>query len=496
MESYENAEQVRPEYEAKASNFRINPVTKKIEPYTTKLARFRKIAVSFSVVVLLLALAGGIFLGVITYRIVLTQFYVARDNRPVDYAKLLAAGSGSVINLLVISLLDIVYFHLAQRLTAWENHRTESEHERSLTFKLFLFQCVNYYSAIVYIALFKGKFIGRPGAYVRMLGLLRAEECDLAGCFIEFSIMCITVMLGKQIFALFYEIGLYPYIVSKIWMNCSQMTLSWSGIKSQVSMACHNLIHSLKRNKIGTQYTPEVNKSRWEKDNELEALPEYGLLYEYLELGIWDDIFKAVSKLSIFVNAVILAWTSDIINKLLFVIGHCDSDDSINSPHLSGVCRRMWDSSGQIRRRSFALDGYIRYTLSKFDVNDWEPASRPINNGTSLFGEEVRYCFYKDFRYGPDSSAKYELTKEYWHVLASKLAFVVCFEQTLILLIGLLSLCISSRSATIEAQRQRARFLANEAIHDLERERSRQQLHQRKRSALNRINFDDGTRYI
>ena len=48
-----------------------------------------------------------------------------------------------------------------------------------------------------------GKLIGRPGAYLRIFGL-RAEECDLAGCFLEFSIMCITVMVGKMIFALFY----------------------------------------------------------------------------------------------------------------------------------------------------------------------------------------------------------------------------------------------------------------------------------------------------
>ena len=53
-------------------------------------------------------------------------------------------------------LLFVVYYQLAQKLTAWETHRTETEHGRSLTFKLFLFQCVNYYSAIVYIALFKG----------------------------------------------------------------------------------------------------------------------------------------------------------------------------------------------------------------------------------------------------------------------------------------------------------------------------------------------------
>ena len=55
---------------------------------------------------------------------------------------------------------------------------------------------------------------------------------------------------------------------------------------------------------------------------------------------------------------------------------------------------------------------------------DWEPESVPYNNGTSLFGEEVRYCYYRDFRHPPDSEAKYEHTKEYWHVLAAKLGMV------------------------------------------------------------------------
>ena len=47
--------------------------------------------------------------------------------------------------------------------------------------------------------------------------------------------------------------------------------------------------------------------------------------------------------------------------------------------------------------------------------------SLPADNGTAIFGEEVKYCFYKDFRHEPEAKARYELTKEYWHVLASKL---------------------------------------------------------------------------
>ena len=38
-----------------------------------------------------------------------------------------------------------------------EYHRTFTEYEDSLTYKLFLFQCINYYSNLFYIAFFKVK---------------------------------------------------------------------------------------------------------------------------------------------------------------------------------------------------------------------------------------------------------------------------------------------------------------------------------------------------
>ena len=50
-------------------------------------------------------------------------------------------------------------------------------------------------------------------------------------------------------------------------------------------------------------------------------------------------------------------------------------------------------------------------------------------------------------------------------------AFVVCFEQAMILITSLFTLLIPMRSKNTEAQRQRAKFLAGENIHDLEKER-------------------------
>ena len=58
-------------------------------------------------------------------------------------------------------------------------HRTQSEFDDNLTFKVFIFQFINFYSSILYIAFFKGKFTGYPGHYKHILGRLRNEEVNI-----------------------------------------------------------------------------------------------------------------------------------------------------------------------------------------------------------------------------------------------------------------------------------------------------------------------------
>lgn len=52
-----------------------------------------------------------------------------------------------------------------------EMHRTQTEFDDNLTFKVFIFQFVNFYSSIFYIAFFKGRFVGYPGHYTHILRL-------------------------------------------------------------------------------------------------------------------------------------------------------------------------------------------------------------------------------------------------------------------------------------------------------------------------------------
>ena len=55
-------------------------------------------------------------------------------------------------------------------------HRTQSDFDDNLTFKVFIFQFINFYSSILYIAFFKGKFVGYPGNYKHIVGSVRNED--------------------------------------------------------------------------------------------------------------------------------------------------------------------------------------------------------------------------------------------------------------------------------------------------------------------------------
>ena len=63
-----------------------------------------------------------------------------------------------------------IYSRIALWITDLELHRTQTEYDEALALKTYLLQCINFYSSILYIAIFKGKFTGHPWDYNRLLG--------------------------------------------------------------------------------------------------------------------------------------------------------------------------------------------------------------------------------------------------------------------------------------------------------------------------------------
>ena len=101
-----------------------------------------------------------------------------------------------------------MYWQLAQFLTNWENPRTQKEYRDNLTVKMFIFEFINYYSSLFYIAFFKTNFIvGYPGHYNR-IDKYRQQGCSPSGCLTELSIQLGVIMIGKQAINLFIEYAL------------------------------------------------------------------------------------------------------------------------------------------------------------------------------------------------------------------------------------------------------------------------------------------------
>lgn len=101
------------------------------------------------------------------------------------------------------------YERLALWLTNWENPRTETDYKDSFTYKMFLFQFVNTYSSIFYIAFFKlNLVVGTPGNYRRLGGKARLDGCGAAGCLLDLCIQLVIIMVGQQIIGNLTEIAI------------------------------------------------------------------------------------------------------------------------------------------------------------------------------------------------------------------------------------------------------------------------------------------------
>lgn len=149
-------ERPRPEFAAKAPMMERNPVTGIREPAFPKAIRNRRMLAGVGIIFLMMALVIVFIVAVIVYRVLISiPLFQNRTFR--SEATTIANMSGAVVNLIFIMALGRVYTKLAYMLTQWEMHRTQTEFEDNLIFKVFIFQFVNFYSSIIYIAFFKGR---------------------------------------------------------------------------------------------------------------------------------------------------------------------------------------------------------------------------------------------------------------------------------------------------------------------------------------------------
>ncbi|KAJ8249850.1 hypothetical protein COCON_G00230660 [Conger conger] len=390
--------------------------------------------------------------GVIVYRVTTSALMaMSPDPEVKSNVRVTVTATAVIINLVLILILDEIYGSVAVWLTELEIPKTETDFEERLILKAFLLKFMNAYAPIFYVAFFKGRFAGRPGDYVYVFNDYRMEECAPGGCLIELCIQLSIIMLGKQLIQNnIFEIG-----IPKL----------------------KKLFRSLK-DKGSTPEQTDEQPQRWHLDYRLE--PFQGLTPEYMEMiiqfgfvslfvasfplaplfallnnvieirldakkfvtelrrpdavrtkdiGIWYNILSGMGKFSVIINAFVISFTSDFIPRLVYLY--------------------MYSETG-------TMHGFIDHTLSYFNVSDFRAGTAP---NSSPEDQEVAYCRYKDYREPPWSSQAYQFSKQYWSVLAARLAFVILFQNLVMFLSMLVDWVIPDVPKGISEQLKREKTM-------------------------------------
>ena len=192
-----------------------NPVDGKLEyviPKNVKL--LREVLANLLVAVVLLAVFGIFSMLMIIGAVLTYAIYNSSSSVWVtEQAGNISYGICTLGTVIFIEILNFVLDKICNRITQMEQHKTPTEFEKSYSNKMFFFQITNNYSAIIYLAFFKSKFVGYPGDYRRVFGQ-RQEQCGLAGCITEVAFELALVMVLLELYSNIKEIG-YIFIRNK-----------------------------------------------------------------------------------------------------------------------------------------------------------------------------------------------------------------------------------------------------------------------------------------
>ncbi|XP_030431862.1 anoctamin-7 [Gopherus evgoodei] len=435
-------ERPRPQFTAMAPMTMENPITGAEEPYFPKRNRVKRVTAGLMVIIMMIAVVVMFLISIILYRAIVSILVSRSGNFLfVASASRIASLTGSVVNLIFILILSKIYIALAHFLTKWEMHRTQTKYEDAFTFKVFVFQFVNFYSSPIYIAFFKGRFVGYPGHYKTLLGI-RNEDCGAGGCLIELAQELLVIMVGKQVINNVQEI-----VIPKLkgwWQKYKLRSKKRKSKEAQLGLA----------QQVPWESNYELLVCEGLFDEYLEMVLQFGfitifvaacplaplfaLLNNWVEIrldaqkfvceyrrpvaeraqgiGIWFYILEVITHLAVISNAFLIAFTSDFLPRLYY----------------------------QYTRAS-DLQGYVNFTLA------YAPKHFASQHNVT--------CRYRAYR---DENGRYSLT--YWNLLAIRLGFIIVFEHVVFFIARVIDLMVPDIPESLEIKVKRERYLAKQAL--------------------------------
>ncbi|XP_071358188.1 anoctamin-2b isoform X2 [Trachinotus anak] len=455
----EDEEHPRPRYETillqKRQRTQKNKKNKKknetaIDKLTWK-DRLPGYLINVSSILFMFGLTFSAVFGVIVYRITVSALMaMSPDPETKSNVRVTVTATAVIINLVVILILDEIYGAVAVWLTELEIPKTETNFEERLILKAFLLKFMNAYAPIFYVAFFKGRFAGRPGNYVYVFNDYRMEECAPGGCLIELCIQLSIIMLGKQLIQNnIFEIG-----IPKLKKLVRALKAKGSAEKEREEERPPqqwNLDYALAPFEgLTPEYMEMIIQFGFVSlfVASFPLAPLFALLNNVIEIrldakkfvtelrrpvavrakdiGIWYNILSGMGKFSVIINAFVISFTSDFIPRLVY--------------------QYMYSQTG-------TMHGFIDHTLSYFNVSNFKPGTAPQSSG------DITVCRYKDYREPPWSPDAYQFSKQYWCVLAARLAFVILFQNLVMFLSLVVAWVIPDVPKTIMEQLKREKKL-------------------------------------
>uniref|UniRef100_A0A8C4DK01 Anoctamin n=1 Tax=Dicentrarchus labrax TaxID=13489 RepID=A0A8C4DK01_DICLA len=412
LTSLEDEEEMRPEYEEALQEKKA-----KMKAQSKQKVLCLSIFVTFSAV-----------FGVAVYRIcMLSVWSMNPDPEAKASVRMTVTTTGIILNMLVVLVLEEVYGAIAVWLTELELPKTKEEFEERLIFKSFFLKSMNAFAPIFYVAFFKGRFAGRPGDYVYVFGDYRMEECAPPGCLIELCIQLSMIMLGKQLI----QNNVFEVLIPKL--KKMYRTMQEEKGKKRAAANEENEEEMRPKQQFDKDFTLEPFEGVSPEYMEMiiqygfvslfvasfPLAPAFALLNNVIEIrldaakfvteirrpdavrckdiGIWYNILCGISKFSVITNAFVISFTSEFVPRMVY--------------------QYMYSVNG-------TMNGYTEHSLSYFNVSNFPLGTAPTT--TLITG--VSMCRYKDYRDPPWDPDPYTFSKQYWSVLAAKLAFVIFFQ--------------------------------------------------------------------
>eukprot|EP00127_Corallochytrium_limacisporum_P000306 Clim_evm1s11 gene=Clim_evmTU1s11 len=400
----------------------VDPVTGKNRPVLSWPQRMLKVSGSLVV--------GIIFVGIVVLYLVLNAamraaIYGSLYDESADDSSLAAGIISAVISLLFILIMERVVAYFALILTEYENWRLQSDYDRSLVMKLFIFYFVVNYAPILYVALILGNLSNRPGSEAEIFGL-RIGGCGSYGCMFETYVTMLIIFGGKVFVGNIIEVGL-PYLarvkaekIEKMkggspWERDAVLapasTVQGEYLEIMIQFgyailfaaafplgAILGLVNNIFEIRIDAQKFLVTTKRA-------PPLRASGI-------GTWYPVLAVMSRLAVISNALIVAFTSEYTSSRFYYHWNDDS-----------------------------YDGYlnVKYALAT-------PAEFPVSQD----------CYYESYK---DANERF-----FWQLRITQVAAILIIEHVIFGLLALIDFFIPDVPRRVQVKIAREKFLATKVL--------------------------------